>query len=133
MLEKIQKVGDEHLLRWVFKQARSNDGSSLYRQGVWDYMTKAIKFTSTGGWDWGELQDDACRQAIARDVGFGATILMLGFVPVVADLVRRASEQYRCIFVEVTDKSASPRWKVFIMCALLALGAAHYLHGGISA
>ena len=95
-------------------------------------MTKAVKFTSTGGWDWGELQDDACRQAIARDVGFGATILTLGFVTVVSDLVGRASETYRCIFVEATDKSES-RWKTFIMVALLALGAAQYLRDGIPA
>jgi len=104
---------DAGLLPWVFKKASDPNDEHLRRQGVWNYVVAAV---DEGG---------ARQDRIVRDVGFWATILMLGFVTKVADQVEMASRACRCKFVAVTDAS-QPRKHSFIMCAILALGSAYY-------
>ena len=123
LLETIRDsiADDGELLGWVFK--RASHSGCLRRQGVWDYVDQAIKrpMGEDEGWELGGRS----RQAIVQDVGFGATILMLGFVTQVAEQVGKAAEACQCKFVAVTDSSA-PKPHSFIMCAILALGSAYY-------
>ena len=132
----------------VFTEAEDPIGHLLRQQDILNYVDRLMNDSATETetmrrWFWdlqAKIRGWNCASMVAAgqvpivpaeyqdpngpDVGFVATILMLGFVQEVADPVEQAAMECNCRFVAVTDHTG-PKQHSFIMCAIRALGSAY--------